>query len=121
MNLMRPLLFLAGALTMGLGVVSMGSLNDPGLLQGALTLGGGWLICAGFSFRSYWHGVIGAGVLGLLGATRCAPAWLKLTREPTAPWEAASFIISAVVLIVVVKALLAERARRTREELLRQD
>ncbi len=118
---MRPLLFLAGGFLVAMGFVAEARIGNPGLLQGALTLGGGWIICGLFSLRSRWHGVIGAGVLALLGAARCAPALIRLGEDPSATWETAAFVASAVVLVSVVRSLLAERARQTREALLRED
>ncbi|GAA5481655.1 hypothetical protein [Haloferula sargassicola] len=118
---MRALIFTAGGLTTALAFAAHSQLKDPGMLQGALTLGGGWIICGLFSFSNRWHGIIGAGVLGLLGAARCAPALLQLGKSATAPWETAALLISSVVLVAVVRALTAERARRMREELLKED
>jgi len=115
---MRALLLIAGALATALGFVAHARLGDPQLLQGALTLGGGWIICAVFfSFGMRWHGIGGAGVLGLLAAARCAPALLKLASAPEAPFQAAALLLATVVLVASVRALLAERARRQIEQL----
>lgn len=93
-------------------------------LQGALTLGGGIFICLLFSLRSYWHGIIGAGVLALLGTARglgniphIAQYIVGLNREdgPTPLFELCVLLVSAVLLLKVVQALLVERARRQME------
>lgn len=70
---MRLQVFISGAIVIGLGFLAMRVLGGNeafGFLQGALTLGGGLLICGFFSLKSQWHGIIGAGVLALLGAAR---------------------------------------------------
>lgn len=41
-----------------------------GILHGALTLGGGLIICGLFALKMRWHGIVGAGVLAMLGAVR---------------------------------------------------
>ena len=119
---MRPLIFTAGSLTSALGFVANATIGDPALFQGALTLGGGFLICGLFSFSSKCHGIIGAAVLALLGAARCAPALLDLpNKTQAAPFQAVAFVICSVVVIVIVRTLLAERARRQIEELEKMD
>lgn len=100
-----------------LGFIGMSTLGDPGLFQGALTLGGGWIICGFFSLSSRWHGILGAGILALLGAARCAPALPRLGQGGAAVLQAIAFVICAVVLVAVIRAAKAERARRTREAL----
>lgn len=116
---MRPLIFTAGILTLVLGFVAHSAIGDPAVFQGALTLGGGWIICGLFSFNSRWHGIIGAGVLALLAAARCAPALrdLLVGRGPATPFQLAAFLISMVVLVAVVRNLRAERARRQLAEM----
>ncbi|MGE9269624.1 MAG: hypothetical protein ACQKBU_02375 [Verrucomicrobiales bacterium] len=116
---MRRLIFTAGIMTTVLGFWAEATIQDPALFQGAITLGGGWIICGFFISHSKWHGIIGAGVLGLLGAARCAPSLLSLTKPdaPAAPYQAAAFIISAVILVSTIRVLRAERARRQIEEL----
>lgn len=120
---MRPLLVIAGLAATGLGFAADAKLDDPALLQGALTLGGGWLICAAFSLYSKWHGIVGAGILALLAGARCAPALFGLFGDaaPAAPYQAAAFGLSGVVLVATVRSLLRERARRERERLLAGD
>jgi hypothetical protein len=117
---MRPLLVIAGLATCALGFAGGSKLGDATLLQGALTLGGGWLICAAFSLHSKWHGYVGAGILALLAAARCAPALPGLLggKDPGAPYQAAAFAIATVVLVATVRALLRERARRERERMM---
>lgn len=115
---MRPLIFTAGSLTSALGFVADSMIGDPALFQGALTLGGGFIICGLFSLNSKWHGIIGAAVLALLGAARCAPALLDLpNKTQAAPFQAVAFLICSVVLVTIVRTLRAERARRQMEEL----
>ena len=57
---MRILLFLAGFLLIALGFLASRGEQGPVLLQGGLTLGGGFIICALFTFRTKWHGIAGA-------------------------------------------------------------
>ena len=118
---MRRIIFTAGIMTMVLGFMAESQLGDPALFQGALTLGGAWIICGFFigSKNWYWHGLIAAGVLGLLGAARCAPALLSLgdPEKPSAPFQSAALLIALVVMIGSVRVLRAERARRQLEEL----
>lgn len=104
-----------------LGFVAEARTGNPAMLQGALTLGGGWIICGLFSLRSDWHGIIGAGVLAMLGAARCLPTLLQIGQSESANIEATAFLISAVVLIAVVRKLKDERARRSRAELVGDD
>lgn len=120
---MRKLLIIAGLATIALGFTADDRLDDPALLQGALTLGGGWLICAAFSLYCLWHGVIGGGILALLAAARCAPALVGLAdaANPAARYQALAFAISVAVLIFIVRGLLQERRRRERERLLAED
>ena len=118
---MRLLIFTAGILTTSLGFVAEQVLKDLQLLQGAMTLGGGLIICGFFSGHPNWkwHGIVGAGVLALLGAARCAPAIFKLGQPQPSPelFQVIALIICLAVLIPIVRCLLAERARRQIEEL----
>jgi hypothetical protein len=120
---MRRIIFTAGIMTTVLGFAAESNLGDPALFQGAITLGGGWIICGFFTYHSKWHGIIGAGVLALLGAARCAPALLSLGKKdaPAAPYQAAALLISLFVLISAIRLLRAERARRQIEELQRSE
>ncbi|MBK1827060.1 hypothetical protein [Haloferula rosea] len=112
-------------MTTVLGFAAESKLGDPALFQGAITLGGAWIICGFFtgSKQWYWHGLIAAGVLALLGAARCAPAVLALGKPdaPAAPYQAAALVIAFVVLVSTVRTLRAERARRQLEELQKED
>ena len=121
---MRPLIFTAGSLTSALGFAADAMIGDPALFQGALTLGGAFIICAIVSGMPgwKWHGIIGAAVLALLGASRCAPALLDLPNTTqAAPFQAIAFVICTVVLVVIVRTLKAERAKRQMEELEKRD
>lgn len=121
---MRPLIFTAGSLTSALGFIADATINDPALFQGALTLGGGYIICGLVSHSPEWkwHGIITAGVLSLLAAARCAPGLLDLpNKTKAAPFQAVAFIITSVVLVAVVRRLKAERAKRQIEEFEKMD
>lgn len=120
---MRRLIFTAGIMTTVLGFAAESNLGDPALFQGAITLGGGWIICALFTYHSKWHGIIGAGVLALLGAARCAPSVLALGKPdaPAAPYQAAALLISMIVLVGAVRVLRAERARLQIEEIMQTE
>ena len=114
---MRILIFVAGVVTIILGFIAHGGPKDISQLQGALTLGGGWIICGFFTYHSMWHGIIGAGVLGLLAAARCAPALGAIGSNRETTLQAIVFVISIVIVISTVKMLTNERARRQVEEL----
>lgn len=94
-----------------------------GFVQGALTLGGGILICGIFSIRMQWHGIIGAGVLALLGAGRGLgnlPDLVKFLQgdrpRGAAPLlEAGVLIVCVLLLLKVLRALSRERTRRMLE------
>ncbi|MFC7336781.1 hypothetical protein ACFQY0_06305 [Haloferula chungangensis] len=121
---MRPLIFTAGSLISALGFVADARISDPALFQGALTLGGGYIICGLVSRIPdwKWHGIITAGVLSLLAAARCAPALLELPNKTNAaPYQALAFLITSIVLIAVIRTLKAERARRQMEEFEKMD
>lgn len=119
---MRPLIFTAGSLVSALGFTAHATIGDPALFQGALTLGGGFIICGLFSFSSKWHGIIGAAVLALLGAARCLPSLADLpNKTAAAPFQAVAFLICSVVLVVAIRVLRAERARRQMEEFAKAD
>jgi hypothetical protein len=109
----RLLIFLSG-LTLALtGIAAFGMTKDPALLQGGLTLGGGFIICAAFSVRARWHGIAGAGALALLGGLRALPA---IGREPRI-FHTTAALACGIVLIAVTRALLQERRRRSIEKL----
>lgn len=123
---MRFQIFFSGAVILALGVAAMRVLEkDPaiGFLQGALTLGGGFLICGLFSLKMKWHGLIGAGVLALLGTARGIgnlPDVMKLTmgerqRGPAPILELGVTLICLLLLVRVLRALQRERTRRMLE------
>lgn len=114
---MRIVIFLAGFLLAALGFVVFRQTKDPSLLQGGLTLGGGFIICGIFSLKAKWHGIVGAGVLALLGTLRAAP---NVTSEPRL-FHITAAAICAIVLIGAVRTLLAERTRRSVEALKARD
>lgn len=117
---MRRLIFSAGILLCLLGITCASTLSKAeahGFLQGTLTLGGGWIICAIFSIRMPWHGFIGAGILALLGAARAVanlPKWFVPNR-PLTLLEILTFGISMVVLVAALRVLAKERTRRMLE------
>ena len=113
---MRTLFFTAGFLLCGLGFLAFRSSGDPMLLQGGLTLGGGWIICGLFSLRAKWHGIIGAGILAFLGGIRSLPAAAD-GGSPAAPFSAGAAALCVTVFIAAARSLLAERRRRSIEEL----
>lgn len=95
-----------------------------GFLQGALTLGGGMIICGLFSLKMKWHGLIGAAVLGLLGAARGAgnlPGFFDYiggdrTRGSMPVFEIGVAMICLLMVIRVIRVLHQERVRRMLEE-----
>jgi len=115
---MRALIFIAGVLVCILGFLAFKKPEDFPLLQGGLTLGGGLIICGLFSLRSKWHGIAGAGILAMLGASRGLPGLASLAGgDPSAPFLAATGVICLVVFIAVVRVLLAERTRQAVEKM----
>ncbi|MEI7912279.1 MAG: hypothetical protein WCK77_21820 [Verrucomicrobiota bacterium] len=123
---MRIPIFLSGLAILSLGLAAMSVLGKPacyGFLTGALTLGGALIICGLFSLRNRWHGIVGAGVIALLGASRgienlAALPGVLLDKQPhgPAPWlEAAVAIICILLLTLVVRTLFAEKTRRLRD------
>jgi hypothetical protein len=109
---MRTLLLIAGILLSALGYFAFHSTKDPLLLQGGLTLGGGFVICAVFAVKAKWHGIAGAGILAFLGLLRTLPG--ATSREP---FMMAAGAICLVVLFAVIRVLRAERLRRSIEKL----
>lgn len=116
---MRALIFIAGALLAGLGFFAFQQTKDPSALQGGLTLGGGLIICGIFSIKSKWHGLVGAGLLAFLGAMRTVPSLASLPggADADATFKAASGVVCMIVFITVARALLAERRRKSIEDL----
>ena len=124
---MRLQVFFCGAAVIALGVAAMNILARDqaiGFLQGALTLGGGFIICGLFSLKMKWHGIIGAGVLALLGAARGIGNLPDLARFFTGESERGSApvlelgitVVCLVLLVRVLAALYLERTRRMLEE-----
>jgi uncharacterized membrane protein YidH (DUF202 family) len=119
---MRAFIIATGVITAVLGIIGFSMTKDPMMLQGGLTLGGGWIICALFSLSpgSKWHGIVGAGVLALLGSARCIPSFLELpgsNGNPLVIFQAIAAALCVVVVIVIGRALLAERTRKQIEAL----
>lgn len=124
---MRLQVFFCGAAVIALGVAAMNLLERDqalGFVQGALTLGGGLIICGLFSLKMKWHGIIGAGVLALLGAARGIGNLPDLARFFTGERERGSApvlelgitMVCMVLLVRVLAALYRERLRRMLEE-----
>lgn len=98
--------------------------TSAGFLQGALTLGGGMIICGLFTLRMPWHGLIGAGILALLGAGRGVgnlPGVLAFFRGARAHgslpvFELGVMAICTLLVLRVIRALRRERLRRMLEE-----
>ncbi len=120
---MRFQVFLSGVAVLALGAAATHLLagnESLAFLQGALTLGGGIIICGLFALKSYWHGLIGAAILGLLGCARGLgnlPDLLKLVagdrQRGAAPiMELAVTLICGWLLLRVLGALQRERTRR---------
>lgn len=113
----------SGVAVVAMGITALRTLPAPqsfAFLQGSLTLGGGFLIAGLFSFKSYWHGLMGAGVLALLGT-----AWGLMNLPDLAMWlagdrshagapilEAGVTAISAWLLWRTLTVLKRERQRR---------
>lgn len=124
---MRVYIFTSGAAILALGVASLFLLDKPdavGFLRGALTLGGGIVICGLFSIGMRTHGFVAAGVMGLLGAARGLGNVPGLVRfiggerdRGSAPLlEMGVALISFLLLARVVRFLYRERLRRMLEE-----
>jgi hypothetical protein len=120
---MRFQIFFSGAAVVALGVAAMQILERDasiGFLQGALTLGGGFIICGLFSLKMKWHGIIGGGVLALLGAARGLgnlPDLAKFItgeqeRGATPVMELGVTMVCMVLLVRTVAELYRERVRR---------
>ena len=123
MRLVRVFVFLAAAAILGLGYYGTQILGkDEGMafLLGCLTLGGGFLITGLFSLKMPSHGIIGAGVLALLGLGRGVlnfPGFAKYLigereRGVAPALELCVSLICAMLLVRVIRAWAAEKARR---------
>jgi len=120
---MRIYIWVSGLAILATGIAAMWILAKPdsvGFLQGALTLGGGIVICGAFSVKMKWHGTIGAGVLALLGAARGlanVPGLVKFVtgdrpRGSTPILELGVTLICLLLLLKIIRALSRERVRR---------
>jgi hypothetical protein len=120
---MRFQIFFSGVAVLALGLAATRILEKDvttGFLQGALTLGGGFLICGFFSLKMKWHGIIGGGVLGLLGAARGMGNLPDLAnflagereRGPAPVLEFGITVVCLVLLLRVLAGLNRERIRR---------
>jgi hypothetical protein len=125
---MRFQIFFSGAAILALGYAAVESLEGAarfGFLTGSLTLGGALIICGLFSLWTRWHGIIGAGVVALLGASRglenlaeLPKFWIGERPRGAAPLlESAVAIICILLLVHVVRTLFAEKRRRLREDI----
>jgi hypothetical protein len=124
---MRFQIFFSGVAVLVLGMAAMRILQKDAaiaFLQGALTLGGGFLICGLFSLKMKWHGIIGGGVLALLGAARGIANLPDLARflagqqeRGAAPMlEFGITIICLVLLLRTLGGLHRERISRMLEQ-----
>lgn len=120
---MRIQIFVSGLITLSLGGLAITHLNGNdalGMLQGSLLLGGGFIICGIFTIKMPWHGIAGAGVLGLLGAARGLAnvpgfaRWMAgdMSRGYAPLIELACTFICAVLMLRVMWALQREKTRR---------
>lgn len=124
---MRFQIFFSGVAVLALGFAATRILEKDaatGFLQGALTLGGGFLICGFFSLKMKWHGIIGGGVLALLGAARGLGNIPDLAnflagereRGPAPVLELGVTVICLVLLFRTLAELYRERIRRMLED-----
>jgi hypothetical protein len=124
---MRFQIFFSGATVLALGAAAMQMLERNaaiGFLQGALTLGGGFIICGLFSLKMKWHGIIGGGVLALLGSARGLANLPDLARFLTGEGERGSTpvlelgvtVVCLVLLFRTMAVLYRERLRRMLED-----
>ena len=125
--MIRVYIFLSGIAVIAIGMIGMTQLGDkagPPFLLGALTLGGGFIICGLFTIHMFWHGVMGAGALALLGFGRGvlnspdAAKYLvgERTRGQAPVLELIVTVICAFLLMRIIGAWNRERTRRLLEE-----
>lgn len=120
---MRLVILIAGLAILGLGIWAQSLLpkrEAMAFLQGTLTLGGGLLICAAFTLRMHWHGILGAGVLALLGMASGLVNIPKFfpphTPNAQSYLELAVTAISAALFARIITALIEEKSRRQLRE-----
>lgn len=124
---MRYLILLSGLVILAMGGVAMSILSKTdgqGFLYGALQLGGGLLICAIFTIKMPWHGLMGAGVIALLGTAKGMgniPGLVKFiggNREHgvTPLLELSVTVICFFLMLRVLTVLQRERIRRMLEQ-----
>jgi len=123
---MRFFVFVCGLTIVAMGVATTRLMvRDEylGFFQGALTLGGGIVICGLFSLKMPWHGLIGAGVLALLGGARGLgniPGIVKFAtgdrvRGSMPVFEFGVTVICLMLLMRIIRTLHRERVRRMLE------
>lgn len=123
---MRFYIFLSGLLILATGGAALHFLPKAQafeFLEGALKLGGGILICAIFSLKMEWHGIIGAGIMALLGTARGLanlPGLMKYlsgdrSREEAPLLELGVTVLCLLLLVRVLRVLSRERVRRMLE------
>lgn len=123
---MRIQIFVSGLIMLGLGGLGMAQLEGAvalGMLQGSLLVGGGLIICGLFSLQMHWHGITGAGVIGLLGAARGLAnipdfiRWIagNQSRGIAPVIEFIFTVLCFAVMIRVIRALQRERNRHLME------
>jgi len=124
--MIRAYIFISALAIIAIGIIGANQLDKeqaPPFLLGALTLGGGLMICGLFSIKMLWHGITGAGVLALLGFGRGILNIASVaeyitgnrTRGPAPMLEFAATLICAFLLLRVVDAWRRERTRRLLE------
>lgn len=124
---MRFQIFFSGFAILALGYAGSEVLYDNerlSFITGALTLGGALIICGLFSLKMRWLGVIGAGVVALLGASRgiehlaALPSfWIGERNQGPAPILSSGAALVCILLLVhVVRTLLTEKRRRLIED-----
>ena len=124
---MRFYVFVCGLTIVAMGVATTRLMTPElslGFFQGALTLGGGLVICGLFSLKMPWHGLIGAGVLALLGAARGLGNVTGIVKFATGDRERGSLpvfefgvtVICLLLLFRIIRAMQRERLRRMLEE-----
>ncbi len=120
---MRLLIFCCGFSVLAMGVSALKMLDPKfafGFFQGAMTIGGAWIICGLFTIKMPWHGLIGAGIIALLGLARGLSnlpkvlAFFRGDRElGTLPiYETGVLLICLILFSRTFRVLWHERQRR---------